>query len=122
MFEVIRPNVTINKGIVGYNTVGLTLGGVTFNPPDGSTAFGGTPVYTATQASAIGSSDVSLLADAGDRVRYAIVLQNEGRGDAYDVTVTDTIPADYGARRNHRQHDRLQPCRHWFVQRSAIHD
>jgi fimbrial isopeptide formation D2 family protein/uncharacterized repeat protein (TIGR01451 family) len=95
MFEVIRPNVTINKGIVGYNGVGLTLGGVTFNPPDGSTAFGGTPVYTATQASAIGSSDVSLLSDAGDRVRYAIVLQNEGRGDAYDVTVTDTIPADY---------------------------
>jgi fimbrial isopeptide formation D2 family protein/uncharacterized repeat protein (TIGR01451 family) len=95
MFEVIRPNVTINKGIVGYNNIGLTLGGVTFNPPDGSTAFGGTPVYTATQASAIGSSDVSLLADAGDRVRYAIVLQNEGRGDAYDVTVTDTIPADY---------------------------
>jgi fimbrial isopeptide formation D2 family protein/uncharacterized repeat protein (TIGR01451 family) len=95
MFEVIRPNVTINKGIVGYNSVGLTLGGVTFNPPDGSTAFGGTPVYTATQASAIGSSDVSLLSDAGDRVRYAIVLQNEGRGDAYDVTVTDTIPADY---------------------------
>jgi fimbrial isopeptide formation D2 family protein/uncharacterized repeat protein (TIGR01451 family) len=68
---------------------------VTFNPPDGSTAFGGTLVYTATQASAIGSSDVSLLSDAGDRVRYAIVLQNEGRGDAYDVTVTDTIPADY---------------------------
>jgi fimbrial isopeptide formation D2 family protein/uncharacterized repeat protein (TIGR01451 family) len=95
MFEVIRPNVTINKGIVGYNTVGLTLGGVTFNPPDGSTTFGGTPVYTATQASAIGSSDVSLLSDAGDRVRYAIVLQNEGRGDAYDVTVTDAIPADY---------------------------
>jgi fimbrial isopeptide formation D2 family protein/uncharacterized repeat protein (TIGR01451 family) len=95
MFEVIRPNVTINKGIVGYNTVGLTLGGVTFNPPDGSTAFGGTPVYTATQASAIGSSDSLLLSDAGDRVRYAIVLQNEGRGDAYDVTVTDTIPADY---------------------------
>jgi fimbrial isopeptide formation D2 family protein/uncharacterized repeat protein (TIGR01451 family) len=95
MFEVIRPNVTINKGIVGYNTVGLTLGGVTFNTPDGSTAFGGTPVYTATQASAIGSSDSLLLSDAGDRVRYAIVLQNEGRGDAYDVTVTDTIPADY---------------------------
>jgi fimbrial isopeptide formation D2 family protein/uncharacterized repeat protein (TIGR01451 family) len=95
MFEVIRPNVTINKGIVGYNGVGLTLGGVTFNPPDGSTAFGGTPVYTATQASAIGSSDSLLLSDAGDRVRYAIVLQNEGRGDAYDVTVTDTIPADY---------------------------
>jgi fimbrial isopeptide formation D2 family protein len=95
MFEVIRPNVTINKGIVGYNNIGLTLGGVTFNPPDGSTDFSGTPVYTATQASAIGSSDVSLLSDAGDRVRYAIVLQNEGRGDAYDVTVTDTIPADY---------------------------
>jgi fimbrial isopeptide formation D2 family protein/uncharacterized repeat protein (TIGR01451 family) len=95
MFEVIRPNVTINKGIVGYNTIGLTLGGVTFNPPDDSTTFSGTPVYTATQASAIGSSDVSLLSDAGDRVRYAIVLQNEGRGDAYDVTVTDTIPADY---------------------------
>ncbi|MGQ9893904.1 MAG: beta strand repeat-containing protein, partial [Roseiflexus sp.] len=95
MFEVIRPNVTINKGIVGYNNTGLTLGGVTFNPPDGPTTFSGTPVYTATQASAIGASDSLLLSDAGDRVRYAIVLQNEGRGDAYDVTVTDTIPADY---------------------------
>lgn len=95
MFEVIRPNVTINKGIVGYNATGLTLGGVTFNPPDGPTSFSGTPVYTRTQALAIGASDSLLLSDAGDRVRYAIVLQNEGRGDAYDVTVTDTIPASY---------------------------
>ena len=95
MFEVIRPNVTINKGIVGYNATGLTLGGVTFNPPDGPTSFSGTPVYTRTQALAIGASDSLLLSDAGDRVRYAIVLQNEGRGDAYDVTVTDTIPAAY---------------------------
>ncbi|MFQ3633603.1 isopeptide-forming domain-containing fimbrial protein, partial [Roseiflexus sp.] len=95
MFEVIRPNVTINKGIVGYNATGLTLGGVTFNPPDGSTTFSGTPVYTRTQALAIGASDALQLSDAGDRVRFAIVLQNEGRGDAHDVTVTDTIPADY---------------------------
>ncbi|MDW8148897.1 MAG: isopeptide-forming domain-containing fimbrial protein [Roseiflexaceae bacterium] len=95
MFEVIRPNVTINKGIVGYNNTGLTLGGVMFNPPDGPTSFGGTPVYTRTQALAIGASDSLLLSDAGDRVRYAIVLQNEARGDAYDVTVTDSIPAAY---------------------------
>ncbi len=95
MFEVIRPNVTINKGIVGYNTTGLTLGGVTFNPPDGATTFSGTPVYTRTQALAIGASDSLQLSDAGDRVRYAIVVQNEGRGDAYDVTVTDTIPAAF---------------------------
>jgi fimbrial isopeptide formation D2 family protein/uncharacterized repeat protein (TIGR01451 family) len=95
MFEVIRPNVTINKGIVGYNTTGLTLGGVTFNRPDGPTSFSSTPVYTRTQALAIGASDSLELTDAGDRVRYAIVLQNEARGDAYDVTVTDTIPSAY---------------------------
>ncbi|MGB9753387.1 SdrD B-like domain-containing protein [Roseiflexus castenholzii] len=95
MFEVIRPNVTINKGIVGYNASGLTLGGVTFNPPDGPTTFTGAPVYTNTQALAIGASDSLVLTDAGDRVRYAIVLQNEARGDAYDATVTDTIPSAY---------------------------
>ena len=94
-FEVIRPDVSINKGIVGYGATGLTLGGVGFNSPGGPTTISGTPIFTPTQALAIGASDSVQLSDAGDAVRYAIVVQNQGRGDAYDVTITDQIPTGY---------------------------
>ncbi len=106
-FDVITPTLSISKGVVGYNTTGMTLGGIGFNAPGGATTFtvGGAPastgnaLYTAAQSSAVAGSNlgdaVGENVDAGDTVRYAIVIQNQGRGDAYDVVLTDQIPADY---------------------------
>lgn len=90
--QVQEPAVELQKGIVGYNATGLALGGITFNAPGGATTFAGGPISNGTQLNAIGGSD--LLAgqvDAGDDVRYAIVLQNSGRSDAYDVSFRDQI-------------------------------
>ncbi|GIW78815.1 MAG: hypothetical protein KatS3mg105_0622 [Gemmatales bacterium] len=94
-FELVQPDVDIYKGIVGYETTGLTLGGISFSDPGSPSSFTGT-VATPAEAGAIGGSDlVSNEVDAGDEVRYAIVLQNQGRGDAFDTLFTDTIQPEY---------------------------
>ncbi|MCZ2343080.1 MAG: DUF11 domain-containing protein, partial [Bacteroidales bacterium] len=95
-FELVRPFVTINKGVVGYNTTGRNLGGIAFHNPTLAAGFTGT-IDTAAEASAIGAANVSVGngVDAGDKVRFAIVAQNTGRGDAYDVKITDAIPTQY---------------------------
>ncbi len=98
-FELVQPEVDIQKGVVGYNSTGLTLGGIGFNAPGAATTFTGGPVFSSAQATAIGGSDLGDAAgedvDADDDVRYAIVVQNQGRGDAYDVNILDVVPAEY---------------------------
>jgi len=96
-FELVRPVVTINKGVVGTVAGGVaagsTLGGIGFPDPTQPATFGGT-VDTAAEATAIGAPNASNL-DAGDRVRFAIVAQNTDKGDAFDVRIRDAIPAGY---------------------------
>ncbi len=95
-FQIQEPAVTLYKGIVGYNSTGLTLGGIGFSAPSGGSSFTGT-VSNAVQAAAIGASDVSAAAnvDAGDTVRYAIVAQNSGSSDAFNVQIGDAVPTGY---------------------------
>jgi len=94
-FQIQEPVVTIAKGVVGYNSTGLTLGGIAFSNPTLASSFTGT-VSNPTQATAIGASDaVAAGLDAGDSVRYAIVLQNTGRNDAFDLQLSDAVPAGY---------------------------
>ncbi|MEN9406143.1 MAG: hypothetical protein RLZ12_427 [Bacillota bacterium] len=95
-FELKEPLTTLYKGIVGYKTTGLTLGGIKFTDP--SLPAGFTPtLYDAAQATAIGASDIpaSYNLQAGDKVRFAIVLQNTGSIQAYNVELTDTLPAGF---------------------------
>ncbi len=96
-FELVRPDLIIQKGVVGANTTGFTLGGIAFSNPSLTATFSGGPIDTATEANAIGASNIGITnpVDAGDTIRYAIVAQNAGKGDAYDVVITDTIPIAY---------------------------
>ncbi len=90
--QIAEPVLSINKGVVASTQGGgLILGGIQFDPIAGS-GFNG-DVQTSTQASAIGGSDLitGTLPDAADSIRYAIVVQNTGRADAFDVTLEDTI-------------------------------
>lgn len=94
--QVAEPIIDIYKGIVGYNDTGLTLGGITFADPASPSTFSGGPIDTEAEAMAIGDSDLTGgLVDAGDTVRTAIVVQNTGHSDAFDVTIEDSIPAGY---------------------------
>ena len=95
-FVLNQPEVTIHKGVVGYRDTGLTLGGITFTAPDTASSFAPTPAYSPSQASAIGASDLlTNEVDADDEVRFAIMVRNGGRSDAFDVNLTDAVPAGF---------------------------
>lgn len=99
-FQLVTPQLRIDKGIVGYNSTGRTLGTLAlgflgFNPPGGSSTFSGGPFYNTTQADFVRNADLNYQTDAGDTVRYAIVAQNTGRGDAFNVHITDQVQAGY---------------------------
>jgi fimbrial isopeptide formation D2 family protein/uncharacterized repeat protein (TIGR01451 family) len=100
--QLVRPVVTIDKGIVGFGTTGRTLGGIAFTAPNDPPTGASTPNFSGTvdapaEADAIGGANLAAAdgADAGDRVRYAIVAQNTGRGDAYDVVIEDRVQPGY---------------------------
>jgi hypothetical protein len=100
--QLVRPQLTVDKGIVGFGATGRALGGHTFtapnDPPTGASvpAFTGT-IDTAAEADAVGAANVAASdnVDAADRVRYAIVAQNTGFGDAYDVVIEDQVQPGY---------------------------
>ncbi|NLH74729.1 MAG: DUF11 domain-containing protein [Verrucomicrobia bacterium] len=98
-FYLFEPVVNIYKGVIASDREGgRTLGGVEFAPPGATTALAsGQTLTTQTQSDAVAAADLTSppLPDANDRVRYGVVLFNSGRSDAYDVTMTDTIPAAY---------------------------
>ncbi|MGE9290188.1 MAG: isopeptide-forming domain-containing fimbrial protein, partial [Puniceicoccales bacterium] len=94
-----QPVVDIYKGVVA-STQGGGVGAV------GSVEFTGIGVgadgFTGTlsgegDAAAIGALDLDsgTLPDSGDTVRYAIVLQNTGRSDAFGVSFSDTLLDSY---------------------------
>jgi uncharacterized repeat protein (TIGR01451 family)/fimbrial isopeptide formation D2 family protein len=93
--------VSINKGVVGFTKngipgTGLTLDGVTFTAPGTPSSFTGGPIFSSDQGAAIGASDLlSGQVDGGDSVRMAIVAQNTGSGDAFNIQLGDAIPAGY---------------------------
>ena len=90
-----EPVVDIYKGVVGYETIGLALGGVTFSAPTAASSFSGT-VNTTAKAQAIDASNLTAnQVDGQDEVRFAIVLENTGRWDAFDVTFEDQIPEGF---------------------------
>ncbi len=96
---VYQPDLTITKGAVStssgngvFTPAQVGPVGVSFEVP-GSTnpAFVGQIDSPGLAADPI-DSDVDDL-DAGDLVKFAIVLQNTGSADAYDITVADVLPA-----------------------------
>lgn len=97
--ELGEPVLEIQKGVVSTNGTGgaftpTTVGPVTFTAPGtaGVPWSSGTITSTALTASPI-NSDLSGI-DAGDLATFVITLQNTGGADAFDVVITDTLPAD----------------------------
>lgn len=92
-----EPVVDIYKGVIASTQGGSvgTVGGINFADLTGS-GFSGT-LAGANNAAAIGALDLTTgnLPDAGDTIRFAIVAQNTGRSDAFDVELSDTIRGSY---------------------------
>jgi len=97
-FELVRPTLSLYKGIVGTQqgaavATGSTFGDVVFTGP--GTAFGfSNQLNLVSEAVALGNASTAAL-DAGDRVRFALVAQNTGKGDAFDARIRDVLPTGY---------------------------
>jgi len=92
-----EPILDLFKGVVGYGSDPLNVvSGVTFNNPGAALGFSissGNGVNTAEDAANIDNSDLlGGLVDAGDEVRFAMVVENTGRAAAYDLIIEDVIP------------------------------
>lgn len=95
-----EPKLELYKGVVSNSAgAGLTIGGVTFGTPGTASGVTAGSVSTTAIATAIDSQDLSGV-DAGDTVKFALVVENTGRADAYDVKITDTIPDNFGTPTN----------------------
>ena len=96
--ELGEPDVKITKGAVSSDSADADFGGpvgpgtATFNGP-GTGGFTGA-ITSADLAAAAVDADVTGL-DAGDRVKFAVVLENVGGADASDLVVSDLLPAGF---------------------------
>ena len=86
-----EPVVDIYKGVVGYETIGLALGGVTFSAPIVASSSPERLIQPPRRRRSTLESHANQV-DGQDEVRFAIVLENTGRWDAFDVTFEDQIP------------------------------
>jgi len=99
--EINLPNLTITKGVVATDNPAATLNPttaapVTFTAPGGSCSrFSGTANSTNLGSTPISSAVTGV--DAGDKVTFAVVLQNSGQnsGGGFDVKLKDDLPAGY---------------------------
>lgn len=99
--QLTEPVLAITKGVVATDgTVATfspaTVGPVAFTAPgSGCPRFSGTISSTGLTATPINSNLTGI--DAGDRVTFAIVVQNTGTGlrGAFDIRVKDTLPTGF---------------------------
>lgn len=95
------PQLRIHKGAVGTDKAGAiftpaVVGPVTFDGPAAPVPFVGGSFSTADLIANPIDSNVSGL-DAGDRVTFAVVVENYGSANAYDLRVDNTLPAGFDA-------------------------
>lgn len=101
------PDLNISKGIVALDSTSqgeisdpVPSAGVTFaaaNAP--GPAFSGGSISSAElNAEPFDSSAIDV--DAGDTVRFALVVENTGGGEAHDITIRDTLPAGFASASN----------------------
>ncbi len=97
--ELEVPELSITKGAVNsdnsadiYSPIPSFPFGISA-PGTSGVRFSGT-VSSATIASTPVHSDVSSL-DAGDTVTFAIVVENSGKGDAYETRIKDSLPTGF---------------------------
>lgn len=100
--QLTQPVLNIRKGIVSTNATSPTFtpatvapAGVTFGAPGSSTPFTGTISSNGLATTPIDSGLSGV--DAGDLVRFALVIENTGSSPngAFDVRVRDAMPAGF---------------------------
>ena len=98
-FQINEPVLNLRKGVIVTDNVNSTLAptpvvpaGVTVQGPGTCARLSG-PVNSDNVGATFNSNLTN--ADAGDRVTYAIVVENAGSGQygAFDVTIQDSLPA-----------------------------
>lgn len=100
-----QPVLQLTKGAVATDAQGSVDGSLGFDPTDvapskmtfavGSDGFSASSTVTASDLLATPvSSDLSGF-DAGDTVKFAIVIQNTGGQDAFDIVLRDTLPSGF---------------------------
>jgi len=104
-FVLTQPQLNVTKGVIGVETGQTTFpvlfdpattGPVAFRPPGTAGApFTGTITSAGLDARPVDSNLAGV--DAGDLVRFAIVVENTGNGirGAFDVLIRDTLPAGF---------------------------
>jgi uncharacterized repeat protein (TIGR01451 family) len=95
--EVVGPELHVTKGVVATLRPDGTFeptdpGGVIWNPPGPADSFSGslTSGVLATIPNPVDTDLTGL--DAGDRARFAIVVENQGARTAFDTIFSDSIP------------------------------
>ncbi len=93
------PELNLSKGVVSTNAISptyspSTVGPVAFAAPNsGGAAFAGGITSSNLSTSPVDSNLTG--ADAGDLVKFALVIENTGGARAFDVLIQDVIPAQY---------------------------
>jgi fimbrial isopeptide formation D2 family protein/uncharacterized repeat protein (TIGR01451 family) len=96
---IAAPELVLSKGVVSTDAVsptfdGSTVGPVAFAAPGSAgPAFGGGITSTTLDANPIDSNLVD--ADAGDLVKFAIAVENNGGAQGFNLVIQDVIPAEY---------------------------
>ena len=98
--ELTEPTLSLTKGVVSATASGAVfspsgVGPVAFTAPNvASNPFTGTFTSANLAATPIDSNVRGI--DAGDRVKFAIVVENTGGADAFDVLLHDVLPSGFG--------------------------
>lgn len=102
--EVLQPELNITKGIVSSDSASVAFdsaigpAGISFAAAGSTGAlFSGGVINSDALAAQRINANITGGIDAGDTLRYAVVLENTGsstRG-AYDVTISDSLPAGF---------------------------
>src|SRR5262249_6730414 len=97
-----EPDVRITKGVVSTDALAAnrvfmpaTVGPVTFAQIGVGDGFTGT--VTSTNLTTLPINSDLRGVDAGDLVRFAIVLENRGDSEAFNVRFRDTLPTGFAA-------------------------
>jgi fimbrial isopeptide formation D2 family protein/uncharacterized repeat protein (TIGR01451 family) len=106
--ELLQPTLKLTKGVVSTNatspTFDQTVGPVTFAAPGTvGAAFTGTINSAGLKTTPVDTNLTGV--DAGDLVRFAVVVENTGGSGAFDAAIKDILPAGLSNPQNLRVTD-----------------
>lgn len=93
-----QPELNLSKGVVasdsGSASFDVATGPVTFNGPGAANPFAGTVDSSGLAATPVDANIVDGI-DAGDIVTFALVVENTGGSEAFDILLRDSLPTGF---------------------------